>query len=101
AEELAGMLYDSLRTKLLTLPDETLVYPGHGAGSACGKNISSDTVSTIGVQRATNYALQPQTREQLVRALTADLAPAPAYFAHDAKLNQRRRATLDESLADA
>ena len=101
AEELAGMLYDSLRTKILTLPDETLVYPGHGAGSACGKNISSDTVSTIGVQRATNYALQPQTREEFVRALTADLAPAPAYFAHDAQLNQRRRATLEESLADA
>lgn len=99
AQELAGMLYDSLHTKLLRLPDETLVYPGHGAGSACGKNLSSETVSTIGAQRRTNYALQARTREQFVRELTADLPPAPAYFAHDAELNKRRRATLSESLA--
>ena len=100
-EELAGMLFDSLRAKLLPLPDETLVYPGHGAGSACGKNLSSDTVSTMGAQRATNYALQETSREEFVRSLTADLAPPPPYFAHDARLNRALRPTLEESLAGA
>lgn len=101
AEELAGWLFDSLHSKLLTLPDETLVYPGHGAGSACGKNLSSDTVSTIGAQRRSNWALQPMRRAEFVRELTADQPPAPAYFAHDAELNKRHRPTLEESLAQS
>ncbi|MBI1894247.1 MAG: MBL fold metallo-hydrolase, partial [Candidatus Rokubacteria bacterium] len=98
ASELAGMLYDSLRGKLLTLPDETLVYPAHGAGSMCGKNLSSDTVSTIGVQRRYNYALQPMSKEEFVALVTADQPEPPDYFAYDAMLNRRERPTLDEAL---
>ena len=98
ASELASMLYDSLRGKLLTLPDETLVYPAHGAGSMCGKNLSSDTVSTIGVQRRYNYALQPMSKEEFVALVTADQPEPPDYFAYDAMLNRRERPTLDEAL---
>lgn len=98
AEELASSLYDSLHEKLLPLPDETLVYPGHGAGSACGRSLSTDTVSTIGEQRRYNYALQPMTREQFVRAVTADQPDAPRYFALDARLNRQERQTLEASL---
>ncbi|HEY3176726.1 MAG TPA: MBL fold metallo-hydrolase [Candidatus Polarisedimenticolia bacterium] len=101
ATELAGMLYDSLHDKLLPLPDETLVYPAHGAGSMCGKNLSQETVSTIGVQRRHNYALQPMAKEAFIRIVTADLPEAPAYFAHDAMLNRRERATLDKTLGRA
>src|SRR6202007_809939 len=72
ADQLGSMLYDSLRDKLLPLPDETLVYPAHGAGSLCGKNLSTDTVSTIGVQRAYNYALQPMSRERFIDMVTTD-----------------------------
>ncbi len=99
APELAGMLYDSLHRKLLTLPDATLVYPGHGAGSACGKNLSQERVSTIGVQRQYNYALQPMSKERFVAVITADQPAAPPYFAYDADLNRRERATLDAVLA--
>ena len=98
AEELGGYLYDSLREKLLPLPDETLVYPAHGAGSLCGKNLSSDTVSTLGEQRRFNYALQPMTKEEFTRLVTADQPDAPAYFTYDAVLNTRERPTLDEAL---
>ena len=91
AADLAAMLYDSLRTKLLTLPDETMVYPGHGAGSMCGKNLSSETVSTIGVQRQYNYALQPMSREQFTQLVTEDRPEAPSYFAYDAMLNRGER----------
>jgi DMSO/TMAO reductase YedYZ molybdopterin-dependent catalytic subunit/glyoxylase-like metal-dependent hydrolase (beta-lactamase superfamily II)/rhodanese-related sulfurtransferase len=98
AERLGGMLYESLRSKLLTLPDETLVYPAHGAGSLCGKNLSTDTVSTIGVQRRYNYALQPMGREEFVRIVTADQPEPPAYFAYDAVLNTRERPTLEQAL---
>jgi rhodanese-related sulfurtransferase len=98
AEELGGRLYDSLRDKLLPLPDETLVYPAHGAGSLCGKHMSSDTVSTLGDQRRFNYALQPMTKEEFIRLVTADQPDAPAYFTYDAVLNTRERATLDEAL---
>src|SRR5437867_9811086 len=98
AEALADMLYDSLHTKLLTLPDETLVYPAHGAGSLCGKNLSTDTVSTIGAQRRYNYALQPMSKEAFVRLVTADQPDAPRYFSHDARLNRSERATLDRTL---
>jgi rhodanese-related sulfurtransferase/glyoxylase-like metal-dependent hydrolase (beta-lactamase superfamily II) len=98
AEELGAHLYDSLHNKLLPLPDETLVYPAHGAGSLCGKNISSDTVSTLGDQRRFNYALQPMTKEQFIRIVAADQPDAPAYFTYDAILNTRERPTLEKSL---
>ncbi len=98
ADRLASMLYDSLHDKLLPLPDDTLVYPAHGAGSLCGKNLSTDTVSTIGVQRQYNYALQPMSRERFVEIVTADQPDTPAYFTYDAVLNARERPTLDEAL---
>ena len=98
ADELARLLYDSLREKLLPLPDDTLVYPAHGAGSLCGKNLSTDTVSTIGVQRAFNYALQPMSRERFVEVVTTDQPDTPAYFTYDAVLNSRERPTLSEAL---
>ncbi|HEX6884635.1 MAG TPA: rhodanese-like domain-containing protein [Planctomycetota bacterium] len=100
AEDLAGMLHASLQ-KLLALPDETLVYPGHGAGSACGKNLSSDTSSTIGVQRRVNYALQPMSKAEFVGLVTADQPAAPAYFAYDAGLNRSEHATLGKVLQRA
>jgi hydroxyacylglutathione hydrolase len=98
AQELGGHLYDSLHYKLMKLPDETLVYPAHGAGSLCGKNLSSDTVSMLGDQRLFNYALQPMTKERFVQLVTADQPEAPAYFTYDAILNTRERATLDKTL---
>jgi len=101
AEELGGMLYDSLHDKLLKLPDDTLVYPAHGAGSMCGKNLSTERVSTIGMQRKYNYALHPMSREEFVRLVTADQPEAPDYFSYDAILNRKERATLERSLARA
>lgn len=101
AEELASMLYDSIHDKLLPLPDETLVYPAHGAGSLCGRNLSTDTFSTMGTQRLYNYALQPMTREAFVALVTADQPEAPSYFAYDAMLNRRERGTLDDTLERA
>jgi hydroxyacylglutathione hydrolase len=98
AEELSSHLYDSLHDKLLPLPDETLVYPAHGAGSLCGKNLSSDTVSSLGDQRRFNYALQPMSKEEFTRLVTADQPDAPAYFTFDAILNTRERTTLDKAL---
>jgi rhodanese-related sulfurtransferase/glyoxylase-like metal-dependent hydrolase (beta-lactamase superfamily II) len=98
ADELAGMLYDSLHQKLLTLPDDTLIYPAHGAGSMCGKNLSSDTFSPLGVQRRYNYALQPMSKAAFTRLVTADQPEAPAYFIYDAMLNRRERPTLDATL---
>jgi hydroxyacylglutathione hydrolase len=99
AEELASMLYDSLHEKLVPLPDDTLVYPAHGAGSLCGKNLSTDTVSTIGIQRNYNYALAPMSRERFIEIVTTDQPDTPAYFTYDAVLNTRERPTLDEALA--
>ena len=98
ADRLASMLYDSLHDKLLPLPDETLVYPAHGAGSLCGKNLSTDTVSTIGEQRKYNYALQSMSRERFIEIVTADQPDTPAYFTYDAILNSRERPTLDDML---
>jgi hydroxyacylglutathione hydrolase len=99
ATDLGAMLYDSLRTKLLTLPDSSLVYPAHGAGSLCGKAISNETVSTIGEQRQLNYALQPMTKAEFLDIVTADQPEAPPYFTYDAVLNSRERPTLEQSLA--
>ena len=98
ATELGGMLYDSLRTKLLPLPDESLVYPAHGAGSLCGRNLSTETVSTIGDQRRHNYALQPMTRQHFIDVVTADQPDAPRYFTYDAVLNTKEHETLDTIL---
>jgi len=99
ATELGGMLFDSLHTKLLGLPDASLVYPAHGAGSLCGKAISKETVSTLGEQRRTNYALQPMSKEAFIQVVTADQPDAPAYFNYDAVLNSEERPTLDQALA--
>ena len=101
ANDLGGRLYDSLHGKLLPLPDETLVYPAHGAGSLCGKQLSSDTVSSLGDQRRLNYALQPMSKEEFIRLVTADQPDAPAYFTYDAVLNTRERATLEKNLEQA
>jgi len=98
AKQLGSMLYDSLRDKLLKLPDQTLVYPAHGPGTLCGRNLSADTVSTIGRQRAENYALQPMPREQFVSLVTEDQPQAPSYFEYDAVLNAQERPTLAQSL---
>jgi len=98
ANDLGAHLYDSLHNKLLPLPDQTLVYPAHGAGSLCGKQLSSDTVSSLGDQRRLNYALQPMSKEQFIGLVTADQPDAPAYFTYDAILNTRERATLDQNL---
>lgn len=99
ATSLANRLYDSLQTKLLPLPDDSLVYPAHGAGSLCGKALGNEMFSTIGEQRRWNYALQPMTRDAFVDLVTADQPDAPAYFTHDAVLNAKERPTLEESLA--
>src|SRR4051794_9317280 len=98
ATELGAHLYDSLHNKLLTLDDATLVYPAHGAGSLCGKQLSSDTVSSLGHQRRFNYALQPMSKEDFIRLVTADQPDAPPYFTYDAILNTRERATLEKNL---
>lgn len=99
AVKLGGMLFDSLQLKLVGLPGETLVYPAHGAGSLCGKSLSKETVSTMGEQRRTNYALQPMSKEEFVAVVTADQPEAPAYFNYDAVLNGQERPTLEVALA--
>ena len=99
ATDLGGMLFDSLHEKLLPLPDQSLVYPAHGAGSLCGRAISKETVSTMGEQRRWNYALQPMTKEAFIGVVTADQPDAPPYFTYDAVLNSQERPTLDEALA--
>jgi hydroxyacylglutathione hydrolase len=98
ASKLGGMLFDSLH-KLLELPDESLIYPAHGAGSLCGRAISKETVSTMGEQRRSNYALQPMSKEAFIQVVTADQPDAPAYFTYDAVLNSQERPTLDDALA--
>ncbi|MCB1248838.1 MAG: MBL fold metallo-hydrolase [Acidimicrobiales bacterium] len=95
-EELAQQLYVSVRDKLMVLPDATKVFPAHGAGSACGKNLSTETVSTIGEQRRTNYAVQPMTMEAFVDVVTEGQPAAPGYFVYDAILNRQDRDLLDE-----
>ena len=87
-QQLAGLLYDSLHNKLIKLPDATLVYPAHGAGSLCGKNMRTERSSTIGTERLTNYALQIANRDEFVRQLTANLPARPEYFLQDAEINR-------------
>ncbi|MEM7374873.1 MAG: rhodanese-like domain-containing protein [Bacteroidota bacterium] len=97
-EDLAGMLYDSLHDKLMTLPDEVIVFPAHGAGSACGKNISQERSSTIGLQKQLNYALQPMSKQAFVEKVTTGILPAPQYFAKAAALNKHGYHDIDELL---
>lgn len=96
SEQMAEMMYDTLHQKILTLDDSIEVYPAHGAGSACGKNISSETSSTIGQQRKFNYALQPMSKDEFVKMMTADLPAAPAYFPYDAEYNRKGAPALNE-----
>lgn len=95
-EDLAGWLYDSLRNKIMVLPDDVLVYPAHGAGSACGKNMSSETWSTLGIQKATNYALRADmTKGDFISEVTDGLADPPQYFAKNAALNKKGYSSID------
>ena len=87
-QTMAALMYDSLHEKLLRLDDPVEVYPAHGAGSMCGRNLSTETSSTIGEQRKFNYALQPMSKEEFVRVMTTDLPEAPAYFPQDAEINR-------------
>lgn len=96
--DLAGMMYDSLNNKIKPLADDVIVYPAHGAGSSCGKNIGKETFSTIGQQKKMNYALQPMSKELFVKAVTEGLSAAPNYFAWDAKLNKQGYSDIDEVL---
>jgi len=94
--ELAGMLYDSLHGKVLALADDVLVYPAHGAGSLCGRNMRAERSSTIGTERLTNYALQIKSREEFVKELTANLPARPEYFLQDAEINREGASALSE-----
>jgi hydroxyacylglutathione hydrolase len=96
AAQLAGMLYDSLHQKILKLSDDVLVYPAHGAGSLCGRNMRAERVSTIGTERLTNYALQIKNREEFVRQLTSNLPARPEYFQQDAEINRTGASTLSD-----
>ncbi|PWJ39949.1 MBL fold metallo-hydrolase [Sediminitomix flava] len=88
-EDLAGLLYDSLRAKVMTLPDDIIIYPGHGAGSACGKNMSKETQDTLGNQKKVNYALrEDMSKEEFVKEVTDGILPPPQYFAKNAKINK-------------
>src|SRR4029077_3346704 len=95
-QELAAMLYKSLHEKLLSLPDETEIYPAHGAGSLCGRQMGSERSSTIGKERSTNYALQARTCEEFIRLLTESLPPRPEYFGREVELNRQGAAALDQ-----
>lgn len=95
SSELAGIMYDTIQNKILPLADDVLVYPAHGAGSSCGKNMGPETFSTIGEQKKNNYALQPQSKEQFVAAVTDGLAIAPKYFAINAKINMQGYESLE------
>lgn len=97
-EDLAAHLYDSLYNKILPLADDVIVYPGHGAGSACGKNMSSDTVDTLGNQKKTNYALQPMSKEEFVAKVTDGLMPPPQYFGKNAMMNKSGYDSIDNVL---
>jgi len=101
SDDLAEKLYESLHEKLLPLPDDTKVYPAHGAGSACGKNLSTDTWSTMGEQRTTNYALLAPDKETFIDLVTEGQPPAPGYFLYDAVLNRKDRPLLDETAPPA
>lgn len=100
-DELADMLYDSIKNKLMTLPDTTRIYPAHGAGSACGKNLSTELWSTIGAQRLTNYAIKAADKATFISLVTEGQPPAPEYFVYNAILNRKNRGLLNEEGAPA
>jgi hydroxyacylglutathione hydrolase len=101
-EQLAGILFDSLRSKIMPLADEVIVYPAHGAGSACGKNLSKETVGSIGDQKATNYALRSDmTKEEFVKEVTDGLLPPPAYFPMNVKLNKEGYGNVEDIIKEA
>ena len=101
-EELAGLLFESLRTKVMTLADDVIVYPAHGAGSACGKNLSKETVGSIGDQKATNYALRANmTKAEFVKEVTDGLLPPPAYFPMNVKLNKEGYGNVEDIITQA
>jgi glyoxylase-like metal-dependent hydrolase (beta-lactamase superfamily II)/rhodanese-related sulfurtransferase len=95
-EDMAGTLYDSLHSKILNLPDEVLVYPAHGAGSACGKNMSKETFDTLGHQKEVNYALKAASREQFIKEVTDGILPPPQYFAKNASMNKHGYESVDQ-----
>jgi glyoxylase-like metal-dependent hydrolase (beta-lactamase superfamily II)/rhodanese-related sulfurtransferase len=95
SEELAGIMYDTIKNKILPLADDVIVYPAHGAGSSCGKNLGPNNFSTIGEERKTNYALQPQTKEAFIKAVTEGLTDAPKYFAVNAQINMEGYDSLE------
>ncbi len=97
-EDLAGMMYESLKNKIVVLADDVIVYPAHGAGSSCGKNLGSETYSTIGEQKKTNYALQPQSKEEFIKVVTEGLAAPPQYFPVNAMINKQGYESLDAVL---
>ena len=98
-EDLAGMLYDSLREKIMTLPDDVIVYPAHGAGSACGKNMSKETFDTLGHQKEVNYALQSMSKEEFIKQVTDGILPPPKYFPKNAMLNKQGYVNVDDVVA--
>jgi hydroxyacylglutathione hydrolase len=100
-EDLAGMLFDSLQSKILSLPDEVLLYPAHGPGSSCGKNLGPNTHSTIGEEKKSNYALQPATKQEFIKAVTDGLAAPPQYFPINAHINKVGYESLDTVLSNA
>lgn len=97
-DDLAGMMYDSLQRYIMPLADDVILYPAHGAGSSCGKNLGPETTSTIGIQKQTNYALQSQTKEDFIKAVTEGLAAPPQYFPINAKINKEGYSSLDSIL---
>ncbi len=97
-EDLAGMLYESLQQKIMPLADEVILYPAHGAGSSCGKNLGPETYSTIGAQKQSNYALQPQSKEDFIKAVTEGLAAPPQYFPINAAINKQGYESLNSVL---
>ena len=99
-EDLAGMLFDSLRNRIMTLPDAVTVYPGHGAGSSCGKNMSSETVGTLGEQKQTNYALRADmSREEFIQEVTDGILPPPQYFPKNAMMNKNGYASIEDVIS--
>lgn len=100
-EDLAGMLYDSIQHKIMSLPDDVLVYPAHGPGSSCGKNLGPNTYSTVGEEKRSNYALQAKSKEVFVKVVTEGLAAPPQYFPVNARINKEGYESLDKLLAKA
>ncbi|WP_129716107.1 rhodanese-like domain-containing protein [Pedobacter sp. SYP-B3415] len=98
-KDMAGNLYDSLHAKILSLPDDVIVYPAHGAGSACGKNMSKETFDTLGNQKKVNYALRAESREQFIREVTEGILPPPQYFAKNASINKTGYDSLQDVFA--